>query len=318
MPEARGWALLAPHAVWEALLLLLVVVALAVTAADAGSLGVENVLLQAVPLGFVATGLALSVRTGTPNLAVSAIAGLSGIWYADLLGRGSPAPAAVAVALLGACLVGVLLGAVTGLLPVPGWAASLGALFLLQAAALAATDGLVLPLPEAAGLSPVWLLAVVLVSVGGALLWLLHPVRSFLSANRVHGDPSAWRWQRVVAALVGMTGSSALAGVGGVLLTQRLSAAPGDPQLLPLAAAAVLLGGVAVLGRRGGVLGTSLAVVLLSAVTALVALRDGLAYPGLLVGGLAVGVGLLVSAGLEWYHRVLGSRAGTAPRGVWL
>jgi hypothetical protein len=76
---------------WEGVLLLATVVVAVFAAVDvSGILTRGFVIEQIVGLGFIASGLALSLRTATPNLAVPVVAALSGglaIEAADATGR---------------------------------------------------------------------------------------------------------------------------------------------------------------------------------------------------------------------------------------
>jgi hypothetical protein len=94
--------------------------------------------------------------------------------------------------------------------------------------------------------------------------WLVPGVRTTLSATRNAREPGRWAGLPAgLGALAGLTGSSLLAGAGGVSMAIYLGA--GDPSsgginLTLTSLAAVLVGGVSVFGRRAGVLGTVLGV----------------------------------------------------------
>jgi ribose/xylose/arabinose/galactoside ABC-type transport system permease subunit len=102
--------------------------------------------------------------------------------------------------------------------------------------------------------------------------------------------------------VVGLTGSSLLAAVGGVALTTFEGAA--DPitngvGLTVTALAAVLIGGVSVFGRRAGVAGTMLGVVIVQSIAFwLTAEALSLNWYYVPIGGLVV-LGLGVSRALE-------------------
>src|SRR5690242_15861220 len=81
---------LVPHLAWEALLLVSVVAVYFIGhAARPQLLSHGNIWPSLAAIGLVSAGLALSFRTGTPNLAVGMIAGLCAWWYADLVVHGS-------------------------------------------------------------------------------------------------------------------------------------------------------------------------------------------------------------------------------------
>lgn len=306
---ARPWLRrLLPYLVWEALLLLLVLVAAAMVASRSGALGSPGLLFNIAGVGLLATGLALSLRTGTPNLAVPALAGLSGASYAALLEAGwSAVPAAiVGVVVVGVC--GLLLGLITGLTSLPAWAVSLAGLAGAGAVALAVTEGQHLVVRGAgaptSGVATAWLLLFVVVTIGGGLLWQVSAVRTLLAANRSAGEPGGWSVHRLIGALVGFTGSSLLAALSGlVVVTGMRAAAPSGADLfrLTLVLAVVLLGGVSAFGRRGGIAGTLLATVLLVLVNTKLAMESAPAWISLgLMPAVAIVIGLLVGRLLDF------------------
>ncbi|HUR02572.1 MAG TPA: hypothetical protein VM347_08530 [Nonomuraea sp.] len=233
--------------VWEGFLGILTValiVAALLTAPPSGYL--DYLLGQAGVLGLVATGLALSFRTGTPNLAIGSIAAFTGMVTASLMG-GLGWPAAI-IAILVATVGGLLLGLFVTALSAPAWAVTLGAAVACEALVNGIADARIISV-DINFPTYVWFVLFVIVSLGGALAW---------PALRV---TSPW-----ITALVGLGGSSLLAALGGVALLTRLHAASPNSgwTTTTLALAAVLLGGISVHGKRGGVAGTLLAVLFLS------------------------------------------------------
>lgn len=235
--------------VWEGFLGILtiaLIVAALLSAPPGGYL--VYLLAQAGVVGLVATGLALSFRTGTPNLAVGSIAAFTGMVTASLMG-GLGWPAAI-IAILVATVGGLLLGLFVTALSAPAWAVTLGAAVACEALVNGIADARTIPV-DINFPTYVWFVLFVIVSLGGALAW---------PALRV---ASPW-----ITALVGLGGSSLLAALGGVALLTRLHAATpiSGWTTTTLALAAVLLGGISVHGKRGGVAGTVLAVLFLSLV----------------------------------------------------
>lgn len=206
------------------------------------------ILAQAGALGLVATGLALSFRTGTPNLAVGSIAAFTAMVSASLM-SGLGWTAAI-IAILIATVGGLLLGLFVTALSAPAWAVTLGAAVACEALVNGIADARVIPV-DIDFPTYVWPVLFVIVSLGGALAWPALRVKS------------PW-----ITAMVGLGGSSLLAALGGVaLLTRTHAASPVSGwTTTTLALAAVLLGGISVHGKRGGVAGTVLAVLFLSLV----------------------------------------------------
>jgi ribose/xylose/arabinose/galactoside ABC-type transport system permease subunit len=173
----------------------------------------------------------------------------------------------MAAAVAMAAAVGFVAGLIVGGLSVPAWAVTLAVALLAQAAALGISG-------EQPGVlhgissypATLWLAVFAAVSVGRGALWLVPGVRTALSATRHAGDPGRWAGLPAgLGALAGLTGSSLLAGVGGVSLVTYLQVSDpssGGINLTLVALAAVLLGGVSVFGRRAGVFGTVLGVLI--------------------------------------------------------
>ncbi|MFC4046186.1 hypothetical protein ACFO1B_47885 [Dactylosporangium siamense] len=302
---------LAPHLVWEAVLLL------AAGAVVAGQYNANSDVFSRgqvwggiAILGFAACGLALSLRTATPNLAIGSIAVLSGWVFAKMVNDGTSVTVAFIVAVLAAAGVGVLLALLVGLTALPAWGVTLGGGFIVSAALLEATEGRLVPVTGDGRSSSfgVWAAVFVVVSLAGAVLFTLPAVRGFLSANRpVAGgdDPGRWRPAKLVGALVGVTGSAVLAGVSGVLSARLTSAAAfSDSGQLPYALAAVLLGGVSLFGRRAGVFGVVLGVVIVDGVRRWEVLEGASAAIALLTTGALAVVGLIA----VWLLELLGRR----------
>ncbi|GIJ21937.1 hypothetical protein [Micromonospora lutea] len=296
-----------PHLVWEAVLLALTVVAAVVWYSQDGS-RLSPLMFNIASAGLLATAFALSLRTATPNLAVVGVAALAGLTYAEVLDAGAPVVVAAVAAIAAAAFIGLGMGLVAGLLQAPGWAVSLGGLALAQGILLAATgsggpqrlakEGWIRSDGAAAG----WLVLFLLLSIGGAVVWSIPAVRRALSGNRVvAGEPPSPFGARLLGAVIGLGGSSLIAGAAGVLLTGRLGGTTlsTDINQLAFVAGAVLLGGVSVAGGRGGFAGTVLGVVLLSLVQMTILVAEGPWWVSTVVFAVAILAGLGVSRVLE-------------------
>jgi ribose/xylose/arabinose/galactoside ABC-type transport system permease subunit len=316
---------LAVHLVWEGILVVVAVVLAVVILAGYPSRAYTNVLDQAAYIGLIATGLALSLRTGTPNLAVGSIAAFTGGFTAYLMtDQQWSMGAAVVVALVVAVVIGVLVGVLVAALSVPAWAATLGAALTIE---------VILPNLRG-GRSPfsgnlpilvrdlwdystgLWVGLFVVASVGGGVLWLLPKVRTALSASRQAGEPGRWGGLRPgLGAVVGIGGSSLLAGLGGIaqLIRLKISQPTGTQSLTTMALAAVLLGGVSVFGRRAGVAGTALGVLVLVSGFTLLIINGQPQWVQNLYVGLIILLGLGVSRGLESITTMLNAPRPASP-----
>lgn len=270
-PPRRSLPVLVPHLIWEAVLLVLVVAVSAIAAARTPLFEGDGIWWSLAFIGLLASGLALSLRTGNINLAVGGIAALSGALYVVLLVEADLPPVVAALlALVTVIVVGVILGLVAGLTSAPAWAVSLAGLALAQGVALALVsdaggyavrDELPL-LNRAAG----WFAVFLVLSLGGAALFAVPAVRRFLG-DRAGTERVRFSGARLVGALVGFVGSSVLAGLAGIAFVTQLGAFFPESfnllwLLLPLGA--VLVGGVSAFGGRGGIAGTVLGVALVT------------------------------------------------------
>lgn len=305
-PRDRVWV----HLVWEVLLAAAVVGAvLAVRSESTTALRGDSLrdLLVLVAAGvLLGSAFALSLRAAVPNLAVGAAAVTAGTLTGWLVTtRGYDLRTAVLVALGAAVALGLALAVVVVGFRAPAWAAGLGAALGLFAVVLSMTAGRSLVLVDVPDLRRwAWPLigGAVALSVAGGLLGLLPGVRAWLGRYRPVADPGCGRGGAAgFAATAALVGSTVLAAGAGLILAVRVQSAVPDDGLLLLgqAAAAALLGGTSVHGRRGGVLGTVLAAALLQLAAVWLALVEAEPWtrPALLGG--AIGVGLLVGRLVE-------------------
>ncbi|MGW4963622.1 ABC transporter permease subunit [Nonomuraea sp. NPDC004186] len=290
---------------WEGALGVVTVLGLGMVLFTAPGGHLLNILASSAPLGLVAVALSLSMRAGTPNLAVGSVAALSGVLIASVVVvLGIPLVVGVLLVILLAALSGLVMGAFTVLLEAPAWAVTLAAAVVCDALSLAFTQARTILLPAAPSLSPVVGFAVfAVVSVAGGLLWARREFRQWLTKG----------W---AGPLVGLAGSCVLAALGGFVLLLRLGAAqPGSQGLFTMvfALAAVLLGGTGLSsplngagavsavadGGRGGVAGTLLAVLILAIVQGELTLLAVPTYVIMIVLGGVVIAGLAVSRALD-------------------
>ncbi|WP_433065960.1 hypothetical protein [Dactylosporangium sp. CS-033363] len=298
-PPVRPLRELLPNLVWEVVLLLAAIgltIALYNRAEVLYSSG--GIWLGIASLGFATSGLALSLRTGTPNLAVGPLAGLAMYLYVDQN---------IGVALIAVLGAGVVLALLAGLTGVPAWAVTLVGGLLVQGLTLGLSDAQTHPLRDRPETFWTWGAGFIVVSIAGGVVFAIPPVRRFLTANRPGGgEAGAFSGSKFVGALVGVVGSSFLAGLAGVVLAMQVGAStPADNGFTLAALVAAMLAGVSPFGRRAGILGVVLAVVILDAARRFVALEGGGAWVVFTLQGLLGLLGVLV----VWIIELIGRRA---------
>jgi ribose/xylose/arabinose/galactoside ABC-type transport system permease subunit len=297
------------HALWE-MVLLLGAAALIYLLRDADQTALrgtslQDLMLTAAEVGALAVGMGLTLRAGAPNLAVGPIALASALFFADQSSRGLLVTASITALL--AVAIGAVIAVLVTAFHVPGWAASLGVALLLivwiqQHHPEHVANGAYDPHSHAI----YWAAGIALLSLGGGLLGLVKPIRRAVGRFRPVADPSRRRGG-AAATYTGLAiiGSSLLAAVTGILIALGdRDVGPGDNGLAftGLALGAALLGGTSVFGRRGGVLGTVLAVAL---IVLLMRYADAEKWrlPDLTIAAFAIFAGLVVSRLVETFGR---------------
>nr|WP_068690697.1 ABC transporter permease [Thermobifida halotolerans] len=285
---------------------------------------VRDLLLGATLLTILAVGQTLVIITRSVDLSVGSILGLSAFAVGSLFVAFPDLP--VGVAVVAGVLVGALCGAVNGVLVaaarVPALVVTLGTLYIFRGvdhwwaagrqinAADMPSAFLALGRQTVLGVPVLALAAVLVAAVVG---WYLASYRSGRELYAIGSEPDAARLsgipvdRRVFSAFVV---NGALAGLAGVCYAARfgtLDATVGTGLELEVVAAAVV-GGVAIFGGSGTVLGAALGAVLLTTI--------GAALPVLRVNGFwqeaVVGLLILIAIGMD---RLLSVRAERRLRG---
>jgi ribose/xylose/arabinose/galactoside ABC-type transport system permease subunit len=262
---------------------------------------IENVLRQGSVLAILSMGVAIVLLTGELDLSTGAIVAASGTVAAMAYERVGN----IMVAALAAVAVGLLVGAINGMLVVrvhiSSFIATLGMLAVVRGAIMQVTGGApISALPpgfEILGTGSLGFLPfpVVLVSVIFMFCWvLLRFTRLGRRFRAVGGSPRAaylagisvrrTRWAAFVI-------SGALAGIAGLLLASRVhSGQPTAALGIELqAVAAAVLGGVSLYGGRGSVEGALAGVLFMSFLT------NGLNLVGVstYIQGMVIGAALI-------------------------
>jgi ribose/xylose/arabinose/galactoside ABC-type transport system permease subunit len=310
------------HVLWEVVLLLAVAgVGYLLYRTESSVFSGPNLhqlLLPATVLGIATMGMALSLRAGAPNLAIGAVTAAAAVYYVE---HSSGGVTSTWLAIIGlAAAVGAVQGLAVVGLHVPGWAAGIGAAVTVLAWAettpQAAPSGVHFQDPTS--FAWWWFGGFAAVSLIGAGVGLVPPIRRAVGRFRPVSDPANRR--RLLAALItfGATvGSSILAAVAGVLAVNygaaveqhQLAASPPESFIFAaLVLGAALLGGTSAFGRRGGILGTVLAVSLVTVGQAY-AERTHPSWPDAAFAAVAIAIGLAVTRLVERFGRPMPSRA---------
>jgi ribose/xylose/arabinose/galactoside ABC-type transport system permease subunit len=237
---------------------------------------VSNIFLQSTVVGILALGTTVVLLCEDIDLSIGSMEGMGSVIAAiTIIHWGLPWPLGVAAAVGVGILVGCVNGAVTAYAKIPAFITTLGTLGILSGLALRATAGQsIYGFPS----SYQWLgqgeilhiSAPVIITV--ALFGLTYFGLRFTTlgwhiyatgGNRVAASLVGIRTTKV--RIIAFAFSGCMAGFAGVIVSARLNS--GDPNFGTLdllqALAAVVIGGTALTGGRGSVVGTGLGVLLI-------------------------------------------------------
>ncbi|BCJ65976.1 ABC transporter permease [Polymorphospora rubra] len=263
---------MAIHVAWEIVLLLgVLAVAFLLYRENPDAVRVDaldSLLVFAAALGLLTLAAGLTLRAGTPNLALGPVAVASALHFAEQSDRG--VLETVGVAALAAVVLGAVVAVVVVGFHVPAWAATLGAalavvVFISQRSApVEVQSGY-----DATGQALYFFGGFAALALLGGLLGSIRAIRRAVGRFRPVADPARRRGALAGAlAAVVLVSSMLFAVLAGVLFAGDATTGPVVPtpglEWTGLALGATLLGGTSVFGRRGGVFGTLLTVVLIT------------------------------------------------------
>jgi rhamnose transport system permease protein len=289
-----------------AALALVVIVTTVVNPRFLSGQSIRDLLLNAAIIALLTVGQTLVVVTRNVDLSVGSVLGLTAFMTGNLfLGRpGLPVVAAVLAGVLVGIACGAVNGAVTAIGKVPSLVVTLGTLYVFRGIDYAWAGGRqinaadlpdsLLTLGSGRLLGIPYLVAVTVVLVAVAAFALrsyrsgreLYAIGSNPDAAVLAGIPVG---RRLLATFVL---SGAVAGLAGVLFTARygtVDATAGTGFELQVISA-VVVGGVAIFGGSGSVVGAALGALLLSTIgSAIVVLRVPSFWQQAIVGALLIG-----------------------------
>ena len=228
-----------------------------------------NILQIAAFLGVVAIGQTLALLVGGIDLSVAGVVTMSNIVVTSLMvGRSDTLVPALVISLLLAAAVGFINGSLIALVRVTPLVATLGTNSILFGAALVYTGGAphgsISPGFAVCGQGHIWGLPVSTVcwlAIGLAMVWLTRQTTFGRRLYAVGANPAAARLMGISVNRILISTyvlSSVMACLGGLLLTSYIgspSLGIGD-QFLLTSVAAVVVGGTALSGGLGSILGT--------------------------------------------------------------
>ncbi|CAL9508895.1 Ribose import permease protein RbsC [Actinosynnema sp. ALI-1.44] len=271
--KARRFSFTPTVTVYLALAALLVVGSVLV-AADGGVLldqgGILNILTRSTVLGLVAVGQTMVIVTGSLDLSVAYLIGLCSLVAAETMaGQGSMVLPGVALALAVAAAVGLVNGLVITVLKANAFIATLGVALILRGWLEHNYTGPAGSVPRSFQhlgydrIGPVPVAALLMLLIAAGAWWYMRRTRPGYHMYAVGGDIEVARLSGVRTSRTIVTAHvlcALMAGLAGVFLASRLgSGAPyvGTDAGYDLESiAAVVLGGAALAGGRGGVVGT--------------------------------------------------------------
>lgn len=228
-----------------------------------------NILRQYAPTVVVAMGMTFVITTGAIDLSVGSIVGLTAAALALLAENGNPIVALIVTLLIGAG-IGAINGALTAYGKLQSFIVTLAALTAVRGIALLITDGYSTPIESTMlrplghgkflGLyTPTWI-AILTV----ALAWYVFTQTRFgryitaVGSNAESLRRSGVDIRKIQMAALVLTGT--LAAVAGILTATRLGSGSGNSgQMFELEViTAVVLGGTALMGGRGSIIGSAI------------------------------------------------------------
>ncbi|AXK32718.1 ABC transporter permease [Streptomyces armeniacus] len=272
----------------------------------------SNLFQQSALTGIVAIGMTMVILTAGIDLSVGSVAAFGGMTVALLIDKDVHFVLAIAASLAAGAAFGAVMGGLSAYLSLPAFMTTLAGLTAIRGLTYLLSDGEPVggSSPEAfrllgggfIGYVPIVGLIFVGVAIAAALVLrgttfgeYIYAVGSNKEAARLSGLPV----RGVITAVFVISG--ALSALAGVLLTSRLTI--GQPTAfngLELdAIAAVVLGGTNLFGGRGGVMGTFVAILLLSVLRNLCNLMGLGSFFQMVVTGLILVVALILNMLME-------------------
>lgn len=267
---------------------------------------IVNMIVNSTTIGLAAFGMTFVILTGGIDLSVGALAALTGVFAADLLGRGVPMGVVIPLGIIAGALVGMGVGAIIAKTNIPPFIVTLGLTNIYSGLAIAYNNGY--PVPIALE-DPFTVLG------NGKILGIPTPILVLIAAfiicyiilNKTNvgrnvfiigGNKEAARLSGISVTKTTMFSFAihcALVALAGMILASRLySGLPSAGKNLEMnAITAVVLGGTSMTGGDGNIIGTVIGVLLLQVLLNVMTIFSFPAFLQSLVQGVIVIVAVL-------------------------
>jgi ribose/xylose/arabinose/galactoside ABC-type transport system permease subunit len=290
---------------------------------------IQDLLGASAVLGLLAIGQTFLLVGGQLDLSVGSVVSFIGVLAAKEYASGWSSWAVIVSCLALGALIGLLWGVIVVALRVPPFILTLGGLGIFSSVALVIANNR--PIPQNDHLNTlgfgnflglraatdVWIVAIIVAIV------LLHFTRFGRSSYALGSSPQAAflagvPTKRLTVSLYVL--NSTLAALAGIVLMSRLAA--GDPRggagLELQAIAAIVLGGAALAGGRGSIIGSTLGVLVFGVVNvSLTFLNIAGAWQQLVSGGILVAAVTLTAAADMYSARRSGGQSANRVGQLW-
>jgi simple sugar transport system permease protein len=235
------------------------------------------------PVAIIAAGQVLLLVSGEIDLSVGHVYALAPfLMYFGVESYGIPVLPAIGIALLVAAGIGLVNGVITALLGVPSFVTTLGMLFLLNGVTLVTSEAFPRSIPEATESVSYWLggaewseliWALAIVAVFQVILthtrWGLHTVA--VGGNKLGASEAGVKVNRVkIGNFVMMSTLGAITGILEAFHINSIEPLAGGAPIMFAAVAAAVIGGTALAGGSGTIVGALFGAIVLGV------LKDGL------------------------------------------
>ncbi|MGI4860274.1 MAG: ABC transporter permease [Janthinobacterium lividum] len=281
---------------------------------------IANLFQQAAVVGIVAVGMTFVILTANIDLSVGSLCAFGGVVAALFLHGGMSPWLAVPLTLATGLGMGALMGGISVYGKVPSFIITLAGLVSLRGATYLLSDGapiaglpagfsrigstMIEIFPGSGLLFPLMGIVFLAIAVIGALVLRYTVFGEYVLATGGNVEAARLSGVPVRAVTIAVFAiSGLLAVIGGMLLVSRLHIGqPTAAQGLELdAIAAVVLGGTSLFGGRGGLLGTTFAVMLLQVIRNIFNLLGLGSFYQMTITGIIIVLAILLNRVIDHY-----------------